>query len=198
MTMQVILRWTYVKTVLDKGEVGGRSLFSHQNYLDNPSKHSDVGQVEGLEGESVSTVFVIMTERMMEPVGFILCVLWAFVHSEHSYGGAWIALKVVSHHLWPTVIPTSELSLWQSQSLFLHCRGWTSLLKFILLFCFFFFHLRSCNLKMNKNYGKEWERFSDHSLWRQHSLLNKYTTTCPMSPFPCPFSKNLNKKMHFV
>ncbi|KAI4545141.1 hypothetical protein MG293_005407 [Ovis ammon polii] len=30
-------------------------------------EHSDVGQVEGLAGEPVSTVFVIMTERMMEP-----------------------------------------------------------------------------------------------------------------------------------
>lgn len=50
-------------------------MFSHQNYLDNPSEHSDVGQVEGLAGEPVSTVFVIMTERMMEPVGFILGVL---------------------------------------------------------------------------------------------------------------------------
>lgn len=137
--MQVILRWTYVKAVLDKGEVGGRSLFSHQNYLDNPSEHSDVGQVEVLAGESVSTVFVVMTERMMEPVGFILGVLWTFVRSEHSYGVAWIAPKVASHHLWPTVIPTAALSLRQSQSLPLHCKGWTSLLKFILLLCFFFF-----------------------------------------------------------
>lgn len=49
-------------------------LVSHQNYLDNPSEHSDVGQVEGLAGEPVSTVFVIMTERMMEPVGlFLVC-----------------------------------------------------------------------------------------------------------------------------
>ena len=60
------------------------------------------------------------------------------------------------------------------------------------------FYLRYCNLKMNKNCGKEWERFLDHSLWRQHSLLNKYTTTCPMLPFPCPVSTNHNKKMHFV
>lgn len=50
-------------------------MFSHQNYLDNPSEHSDAGQVEVLAGESVSTVFVVMTERMMEPVGFILGVL---------------------------------------------------------------------------------------------------------------------------
>ena len=181
MTMQVILRWTYVKTVLDKGEVGGQSLFSHQNYLDNPSEHSDVGQVEGLEGESVSTVFVITTERMMEPVGFILHVLWTFVHSEHSYGGAWIALKVVSHHLWPTVIPTSALSLWRSQSLSLHCRGWTSLLKFILLFCFFFFFtLDPAIWKWTRIVARNGRDFRTIPLWRQHSLLNKYTTTCPM------------------
>ena len=159
MTMQVILRWTYVKTVLDKGGVGGWSLFSHQNYLDNPSEYSHVGQVEGLAGESASSVFIIMTERMMEPVGFILHVSWTFVHSEHSYGGAWIALKVSSHHLWPTVIPTSALSLWQSQSLSLHCRCWTSLLKFILLFCCFYFILDTAIWKWTRIVGRNGRDF---------------------------------------
>ena len=46
-----------------RGGWWGRSLFSHQSYLDNRSKHSDVGQVEGLAGESASMVFAVTTER---------------------------------------------------------------------------------------------------------------------------------------
>ena len=41
---------------------GGGSFLSHQNYLDNCSKHSNVGEVEGLARESASTVSIVMTE----------------------------------------------------------------------------------------------------------------------------------------
>lgn len=152
------------------GVGGGRSLFSHQNYPDNRSKHSNMGQVEGLAGESASTAFVVMTESDGT------CRFSSSECHEH--------LCTVSTHMGLTEWPSKSrliISDWLSfQPLHFLCDSHSHFLytaRVGLLcsnsFCCFaalFFHLRSCNLKMNKNCGKDWERFRPFPLEAAFSI----------------------------
>ena len=190
MTPQVILRWTRLKN--SPGPKAG-SLFSHLQLS---------GQYRGKfwrgpgwrawQESQTSAVFLSWHREWWNPYLYFsprvvnVCARWAM-----KWECDWVTSK-------SCLITSDWLSFqrWTRSTTVTGVTGWISLLKFILLFCCFF-HLKLYHLKMNENCGKEWERFSGHSLWRQHFLLNKYTI-CPMLPFPRPISINHDKKMHYV